>query len=83
MRLSLFKSRLTERNQHRLLWMNGQTETTKTLRQDVHNPSGIFFQFKADNEIISKANQETSAPHPGVDILYKPTIQYMMQEYVT
>ena len=83
MRLVLFKSRLAELNQHRLLWMNGQSETAKTLRQYVHNPSGIFFQFEADYKIISKANQETSAPHLGFDILYKPPIQYMMQEYVT
>jgi hypothetical protein len=46
-------ARFAELDQHRLLWMNGQTETLKPLRQYLHNPAGIFLQFKTNDKVVS------------------------------
>lgn len=81
-RLTLSFSRLPELGQPRLLWMNGQAETTKSLRQDFHDPAGIFLNLKTHDKIISKTDQKASTLHPGPDLFYKPFIQYMMKEYV-
>jgi len=74
--------RSLERNQRRLLRMNGEAETDEAFRQHVHNPAGIGFALTADDEIIGKARQKTVALHPGVDVLDKPFVQDMMQEYI-
>ena len=63
-----------ERNQRRFLRMNGEAETGETFRQDFHNPAGIGFALTADDKIIGKATQKTSALHPGVDVLDKPFV---------
>jgi hypothetical protein len=60
--------------------MNGQAKTIKPLREHIHNPLGIFLQFKANNKIIGKANQEASTLHAGFNIFHEPIIQYMMKE---
>ena len=62
--------------------MNGEAETGEAFRQDFHNPAGIGFALTADDKIIGKATQKTSALHPGVDVLDKPFVQDMMQEYI-
>src|SRR5919109_3860743 len=71
-----------ERHQRRFLGMNGEAETGKAFRQDVHNPAGIGFALAADDTIIGKATQKTVALHPGEDVLDQPFVQYMMQEYI-
>ena len=70
------------RNQRRFLRMQGEAETGEAFRQDVHNPAGIGFALAADDKIISKATQKTVALHPGEDVLDKPFVQDMMQEYI-
>src|SRR5262249_20669790 len=42
----------------------------------------IGFALTADDKIIGKATQKTSALHPGVDVLDTPFVQDMMQEYI-
>src|SRR5262245_15924449 len=71
-----------ERNQRRFPRMNGEAETGEALRQDVHHPAGIGFARTADDKIIGKATQKTVALHPGVDVLDKPFVQDIMQEYI-
>src|SRR6266516_4808054 len=71
-----------ELNQHRLFGMNGQTEAIEPLRQDRHNPAGVFFSLASDDEIIRKTHHKTSALHPGLDVLDKPVVQDLMQEYI-
>jgi hypothetical protein len=78
-----YPARLAEPDQPRLLRMNVQTKTIKSLRQYSHDPPGIFLQFKTDNEVIGKSNQEASTLDPGLDLADIPIIQHMMQEYVT
>jgi hypothetical protein len=62
--------------------MNGEAETDEAFRQDCHNPAGIGFALAADDKIIGKASQKTMALHPGEDVLDKPFVQDMMQEYI-
>ena len=71
-----------ERNQRRFLGMNGEAETGEAFRQDVHNPAGIGVALAADDKIIGKATQKTVALHPGEDVLDKPFVQDLMQEYI-
>src|SRR5262245_37517464 len=71
-----------ERKQRRFLRRNGEAETGEAFRQDFHNPAGRGFALTADDKIIGKATQNTSALHPGVDVLDKPFVQDMMQEYI-
>src|SRR5215467_15533213 len=52
-----------ERNPRRFLRMNGEAETGEAFRQDFHNPAGIGFALTADDKIIGKATQKTSALH--------------------
>jgi hypothetical protein len=60
-----------ERNQRRFLGMHGEAETDEAFRQDCHHPAGI-----------GKASQKTVALPPGEDVLDKPFVQAMMQEYI-
>src|SRR5215471_11153846 len=50
-----------ERNQRRLLRMNGEAEPGEAFRQDCHNPAGLGFALAADAKIIGKARQKTVA----------------------
>jgi hypothetical protein len=71
-----------ERKQRRFLRMHGEAATGEAFRQDFPNPAGIGFARTADDTIIGKATEKTSARHPGVDVLDKPFVQDMMQEYI-
>ena len=74
--------RSLERNQRRLLRMNGEAETDEAFRQHVHKPVGIGFALTADDAIIGTARQTTVALHPGVDGLDNPCVQDMRQAYM-
>src|SRR2546430_953891 len=74
--------RLLERNHCRLFGMNGQTEAVESLRQDGHHPARVGFQLAADDKIISKTRHKAPTLHPGLDLLDKPRIQDLMQEYI-
>jgi hypothetical protein len=54
-----------DRNQRRFLRLTGEAATGEALRQDVQNPAGSGFARTADDKIIGKATQKTSALHPG------------------
>src|SRR5262249_59898850 len=54
-----------ERNQRRFLRMNGEAETGKACRQDVHNPAGVGFPPAADDKIIRQETQKTRTLHAG------------------
>src|SRR5207249_7520061 len=70
------------RHQHRMHRLNGEAETVETFRPDFQNPAGIGFARTAEDTIIGKATQKTSALHPGGDVLDTPFVQDMMQEYM-
>ena len=69
--VSMAAWRSLERNQRRFLGMHGEAETDEAFRQDCHHPAGI-----------GKASQKTVALPPGEDVLDKPFVQAMMQEYI-
>ena len=73
---------LLERHHCRLCGMNGQTKAIEPLRQDGHQPACVGFQLAADDPIIGPTRPKAPALHPGSDILDKPRIQDMMQEYM-
>jgi len=74
--------RSVEPDQLGLLGMNGQSKSAKTFGQNLHDSMSIPLRLETDDKIIGKSNQEASSLHPGLDFLYKPVIQHMMQEYV-
>src|SRR5206468_5141751 len=78
----LATDRLSECDQPRLLWVNGQPEAGNPLRQYGHEPAGIVFQLAADDKVIGKANQKAAAFHPGLHVAHEPLIQHVMQEYI-
>jgi hypothetical protein len=70
------------RHQRRLLRTHGAAETGEAFRQDCHHPAGLGFARTADDAIIGKVTQKTSALHPGGDVLAKPRVQDMRQESI-
>ena len=54
-----------ERNPRRFLRIHGEAETGEAFRQAFHNPAGSGCALTADDTIIGKATQNTSARHPG------------------
>jgi hypothetical protein len=54
----------------------------QTLRQDVLDPVGVRFSREAEDTIIGKTRHKAPALHPGLNLLDKPFVQDMMQQYV-
>ena len=74
--------RFSERDHHRLLRMDGQTEAGKPLREHRHHPSGVRFPLAANDKIIRKTREKTSALQARLDHVLKPLIQDMMEKYI-
>lgn len=75
---ALLARRFPERQQSRLLRVNGQAKARKALGQDRHDPLRILGDFTPDNEVIGVAHQETAAFHSGLHFANKPFIQHVM-----
>src|SRR5215510_2155966 len=62
-----------ERNQRRFLGMNGEAETGKAFRQDVHNPAGVGFALAADDKSSSAGESHPRAlSEPDVNLAAHP-----------
>src|SRR5690349_4879624 len=59
--------------------MNAQTKAGKSLGEHRHDPSGVRFPLTADDKVIGKTCQKTSALQAGLDLLREPRIQDMME----
>ena len=65
---------LTERDQRRLLPMNGQPEARQALGQRGHGPAGLIFPLAPTDEVVPVANQVAPASPPGFDYTHVPFI---------
>jgi hypothetical protein len=59
--------------------MGAQPILGKAFREHFHYPLGILFQFTTNVKIIGKTDDETASPHPRLDFLDKPFIQYIVE----
>jgi hypothetical protein len=71
--------RRLERHQPGFLWMDGQPIFPKPFGECLQDPPGILFPFTADDEIITVANEASSALESGLDYLHPPFIQDIME----
>src|SRR5215510_11730438 len=78
----LSTGRLPERNQPRLLRVNGQPKARKALGQYHHDPARVLFPLAPNDKVIGEPQQEAAALHPGLYVADKPFIQHGVQESI-
>jgi hypothetical protein len=59
--------------------MDGQPLFHKPFGECLQDPPGVLFPFTADDEIITVANEASSALESGLDDLHPPFIQDIME----
>ena len=71
--------RTMEGHQARLVWMDGQTESSEALGQDIQHAARVVFSLEDDHEVVSEPYEYGATTQARRNFADKPRIEHFVQ----